>query len=131
MSFSRTLGYWFSSRSTKYPRPTRPRSSAHRSTPLTVALRRAYGAALYLEPRHPGLADRIGAVIDTVPADQVWTIREWMAFSIVVRRACRGLPFSDGDTHADRAIWTLRQQLARALVAAHVQLNAASEPRAD
>jgi hypothetical protein len=103
-------------------------SSAHRSTSLTVALRRAYGAALYLEEQHPGLADRVGAVIDTVPADQQWTTREWMAFSIVVRRACRGLPFSDGDTHADHAIVTLRRQLARALVAAHMQLNASAEP---
>jgi len=96
-----------------------------------VALRRAFGAALYLEAQHPGLSDRIGAVIDTVPHDQRWTPRDWMAFSIVVRRACRGLPFSDGDTHADKAIWTLRQQLARALVAAHVELNAAPEPQTD
>jgi hypothetical protein len=95
---------------------------------MMVALHRAYGAALYLEDRHPGLADRIDAVIATVPADQLWTPRDWMAFSIVVRRACRGLPFSDGDTHADHAIVTLRRQLARALVAAHAQLNPSAEP---
>jgi hypothetical protein len=93
-----------------------------------VALRRAYGAALYLDQHHPGLPDRIGAVIDTVRHDQLWTPRDWMAFSIVVRRACRGLPFSDGDTHADQAIVTLRRQLARALVMAHAQLNASAEP---
>ena len=102
-------------------------SSAHRSSPLTVALRRAYGAALYLEERHPGVVDRVLAVADAVPIGRPWTGRQGMAFSIVVRRACQGLPFSDGDTHADHAIWTLRRQLARALIAAHAELNAAAE----
>ena len=101
--------------------------SSHRSSPLTVALRRAYGAALYLEDAHPGLADRVGAVLAAVPADRVWTARGQIAFSILVRRACRGLPFGDGDTHAEHAIGTLRRQLARALVVAHAEMKAAAE----
>jgi hypothetical protein len=106
-------------------------SSSHRPTPLLVALRRAHGAALYLDQQYPGLADRVGAVIDVVPDDRPWTVREWMAFSILVRRACRDLPFGESDSHADHAIWTLRRQLARALVAAHHELNASAGPRAD
>jgi hypothetical protein len=104
-------------------------SSVQPPTPLLVALRRAQGAALYLENAYPGIAERVGAIIDVVPADRPWTVREWMAFSILVRRACRDLPFSESDNHADHAIWTLRRQLARALVAAHQELNPSAGPR--
>jgi hypothetical protein len=106
-------------------------NSAHRSSPLVVALRRAHGAAVYLEQQYPGLADRVDAVIDVVPGERPWTVREWMAFSILVRRACRDLPFGASDGHADHAVWTLRRQLARALVAAHQELNASAGPRSD
>jgi hypothetical protein len=99
-------------------------------SPLLRALRRAHGAALYLDGQYPGLPDRVGAIIDVVPTDRPWTVREWMAFSILVRRACRDLPFGQNETHADHAIWTLRRQLARALVAAHQELNPSAGPRA-
>jgi hypothetical protein len=99
-------------------------SYQHRGLALGVALRRAYGAALYLESDYPGIADRVDAVIDAVPSDDVWTSRSWMAFSIVVRRSCLGLPFSEGDTYSDHAIWMLRRQLARVLLAAHAELLA-------
>src|SRR4029079_11646213 len=82
-------------------------SYQHRGLALGVALRRAYGAALYLESDYPGIADRVDAVIDAVPSDDVSTSRSWMAFSIVVRRSCLGLPFSEGDTYTDHAIWML------------------------
>ena len=106
-------------------------SSVHRPSPLVVALRRAHGAALYLEQEYPGIADRTGAIVDVVPSDRPWTVREWMAFSILVRRACRDLPVGENETHAGHAIVTLRRQLARALVAAHQELTASAGPRAE
>ena len=99
-------------------------SYQHRSLALGVALRRAYGAALYLESDYPGIGDRVDAVIDALPGDDVWTSRAWMTFSVVVRRACLGLPFSDGDTYRDHAIWMFRRQLARVLLAAHAEVLA-------
>ena len=104
-------------------------SSTHRRPPLAVALRRAYGAALYLESTYPGVSDRVEALSDAVPADAAWTTRRWMEFSIIVRRTCRGLPFSAADAHADHALWTLRRQLAHALLSAHAALVAEQRPR--
>ena len=61
-------------------------SELHRGQALGAALRRAYGAALYLDSAHDGIAARVDAVIALVPADDVWTSQHWIAFSTVVRR---------------------------------------------
>ncbi len=69
-------------------------------------------------------------MIDTVPSDDVWTAQHWMAFSVVVRRACLGLPSGDrGGAYAAAALQTLRLQLDHALDAAHAALVAEQRRR--
>jgi hypothetical protein len=105
-------------------------SELHRGQALGVALRRAYGAALYLDSSYPGTADRVDVVIDSVPSDDVWTSQHWMAFSIVVRRACLGLPSGeDGGASTAAALQMLRLQLDHALDAAHAALVAEQRRR--
>jgi len=82
---------------------------------MTAALRRAYGAALYLDPTHPGTADRVNEAIDAATCDEAWTAMRWMIFGALVRRACSDLPAGFGDTHADHALRTVRLQLAHAM----------------
>jgi hypothetical protein len=105
-------------------------SELHRGRALGVALRRAYGAALYLEPAYPGIAGRVDVVVGTLPADDVWTSRDWMAFSIVVRRVCLELPpVDDRRAHAAVARRALERQLGRALDEAHAALVAEQRRR--
>jgi hypothetical protein len=105
-------------------------SELHRGQALGAALRRAFGAALYLDSTYPGIAGRVDAVIGTIPADDVWTPQHWMAFSTVVRRLCLGLPSGDDpDAYAETAVRMLRLQLGRALDAAHAALVAEQRRR--
>jgi hypothetical protein len=85
------------------------------STPLGSALRRAYGAALYVDRDHPGVADDVAEAIDATGEDEPWTAMRWMVFSALVRRACQGLPVGFSDSYADQALRMLRIQLAVAL----------------
>jgi hypothetical protein len=85
------------------------------STPLGSALRRAYGAAIYVDRDHPGVADLVAEAIDAAGDDETWTAMRWMVVSALVRRACEGLPIGAGDSHADQALRMLRIQLAIAL----------------
>jgi hypothetical protein len=91
------------------------RSLSPSSTPLGSALRRAYGAAVYVDRDHPGVADHVAEAIDAAGDDETWTAMRWMVFSALVRRATQGLPIGTSDSHADQALRMLRIQLAIAL----------------
>jgi hypothetical protein len=105
-------------------------SELHSGQALGAALRRAYGAALYLDATYAGIAGRVDAVIGLVPADDVWTSQHWLSFSTVVRRLCLGLPVSDDpDAYGETALRMLVLQLGRALDAAHAALVAEQRRR--
>ena len=80
-----------------------------------MALRRAYGAALYLDPTYPGIADRVAEAIDAATCEEAWSAMRWMIFGALVRKACSDLPAGFGGTHADHALRTVRLQLAQAM----------------
>lgn len=94
----------------------------HTSAPLAVALRRAYGAALYLDRTHDGLADRVGEAIGAATYDEPWTAMRWMIFGALVRHACSELPAGFGNSHSDHAVRTVRLQLALALREAYTEI---------
>jgi hypothetical protein len=89
--------------------------SPQSTEPLAVALRRAYGAALYLDSTHPGVAEQVGEAVDAASYDESWTAMRWMIFGALVRRACAGLPAGFGNSHEDHAIRTVRLELAQAM----------------
>jgi hypothetical protein len=97
------------------------------SAPLDSALRRAYGAALYVDRDHPGVADHVAEAIDAVGSDETWTAMRWMVFSALVRRACQGLPVGTGGSHADQALRMLRIQLAIALHEGYATIEAGAQ----
>jgi hypothetical protein len=94
----------------------------HPSAPLAVALRRAYGAALYLDRTYDGVADRVGEAIDAATCDEPWTAMRWMILGALVRHACSGLPAGFGTSHSDHAVRTVRLQLALALREAYAEI---------
>ena len=96
--------------------------SPHTSAPLAVALRRAYGAALYLDRTYDGIADRVGEAVDAASSDEPWTAMRWMILGALVRHACCELPAGFGNSHDDHAIRTVRLQLAFALREAYTEI---------
>jgi len=95
----------------------------HRPTePLAIALERAYGAALYLDRTHAGVADRVAEVVEAATCDEPWTAMRWMILGALVRRACEGLDSGFGTSHTDHALRTLRLQLALALRESYAEI---------
>lgn len=92
------------------------------SSLIPTALRRAYGAAVYLDRKHPGVADRVTEAAEAAVVDEEWTAMRWMVFGAYIRRACADLPAGLGDTYSDQALRTLRVQLALALREAHAAI---------
>jgi hypothetical protein len=90
--------------------------------PLALALQRAYGAALYLDRTHAGVADRVAEAVEAASCDEPWTAMRWMIFGALVRRACEDLDTGFGTSHTDRALRTLRVQLSLALHEAYAEL---------
>jgi hypothetical protein len=103
------------------------RSLRSSSTPLGSALRRAYGAALYVDRDHPGVADHVTEAIESAGDDEPWTAMRWMVVSALVRRACQGLPVGVSDSYADEALRMLRIQLAIALQEGYATIEMGAE----
>ena len=84
---------------------------------ISIALRRAYGAAVYLDARQPGIAQRVADVRSCGLADEPWTATRWVMFGALGRAAVHGLEAGSGNGHADHAALVLRAQLVYAVSA--------------